>query len=143
VNGRPTGLAGILIVMALLAAGHASAASVTLNTAVLSGTQLAISHCDTALSVSWTTEFDTGLGAFTVDIVSLENVAGACDGSVFQVTLADASNAALGSGSYADPVGAAGQIDPGGGGTQTVAFDFTGQAVLDSQVAVAAWSIAP
>ena len=142
-DGMATRLAGTLLVAAMLAAGHGSAATVALGTGSLSGAQLPVIRCDTAASVSWTTEFDTGLGAFTVDVVSLENVAAACDGSTFQVTLADGSGVALGSGGYSDPLGATGQIDPGAGDSQTVAFDLTGQDVLDSAVAAAAWSITP
>ena len=136
-------LAAALVALALLNATSGSATSLAVTAGQLAATALPVVICDPAVAASWTTEYNAGLDTLTVDLVSLTGLDEACDGQIFQVTLADGSNAALGSDTYLDPAGPAGQIDNGGGPSQTVVFDLSGQDVIDSEVALVAWSVVP
>jgi hypothetical protein len=88
-------LAGIVVSTIVFGVAYAAAASLGLTVDSLAGGQAAVTACDSAVTVSFTTQYDSTAGGYVVDTVDLGGVAAACNTYTVKVTLADSGGTSL------------------------------------------------
>lgn len=92
------------IIIAILVGGSVatavfgSAASITNTVPKLGGGSATVASCDSAVTTAWDSAYDSTIPGYAVTTVTVSGIASpACEGATLKVTLADVSNAALGS----------------------------------------------
>ena len=82
--------------MAAFAAAFAVAASLTLTLSSFGATSQAVSACDTSISSSWTTSYDSTIGEYAVGTITVGGISNSCSNNTLNVQLAKADDSALG-----------------------------------------------
>lgn len=117
-------LAGIAVAAMAFGVTSAAAASLGLTVNTLGADQQVVLPCDDAVTASFTTVYNATANGYVVDNVNLTNVAAACNGYNFRVSLADNAGASL-----AEVVTSSATVTAG-----AISFSFASDAVLGSAV---------
>jgi hypothetical protein len=106
--------------LAAFATAFAVAATLTLTMSSFGATSQTVSACDSSISSSWTTSFDSSIGEYAVDNVTVAGIDAACDNNTLKVQLVKADGTALGTAQSVDLTGLSGSDNP-------QQFDVSGQ----------------
>jgi hypothetical protein len=106
--------------LAAFAAAFAVAATLTLTLSSFGATSQAVSACDSSIGSSWTTTFDSTIGEYAVDTITVDGIDAACDNNTLKVQLVKADDSALGTSQSVDLSGLSGTDNP-------QQFDVSGQ----------------
>jgi hypothetical protein len=108
--------------LAAFAAAFAVAATLTLTLSSFGATSTAVAACDSSISSSWTTSFDSTIGEYAVDTVTVGGISNTCSNNTLKVQLVKADDTALGTAQSVD----LGDLS-GGDNDNPQQFDVSGQ----------------